>query len=149
MGPGVLGALASYASHFESENFFWWLLRLWTTHWCKKILVANFFPDGPHNALTIFIHLQHMSNHITAPTIKVHDHRSVGFSVTAERNRQTTYLYVVTLFQQSVLPRATTRGAVLVPCVPENCPTLSHYTQHSLPSSNLRLYRLIIAAQPH
>ena len=54
---GVLGAwrkiaLASYASHFESENFFWWLLRLWTTHWCKKILVTNFFPDGPQNALT-------------------------------------------------------------------------------------------------
>ena len=48
---GVLGAwrkiaLASYASHFESENFFWWLLRLWRTHWCKKILVTNFFPDG-------------------------------------------------------------------------------------------------------
>ena len=40
-------ALASYASHFENENFFWWLLRLWTTHWCKKILVANFFTDGP------------------------------------------------------------------------------------------------------
>ena len=40
-------ALASYASHFENENFFWWLLRPWTTHWYKKILVTNFFTDGP------------------------------------------------------------------------------------------------------
>ena len=39
-------------------------------------------------------------------------HPPVVFGATVERNRRTTYVYVVRPFQQSVLPRASMRGDV-------------------------------------
>ena len=55
---GVLGRLNKNCSSELCQSLwewklFWWLLKLWTTHWCKKIMVANFFADGPSYRLIL------------------------------------------------------------------------------------------------
>ena len=75
--------LASFANPFKSENFYWWLLRLWGTHWCKKSWYT-LFTDSPKYGLmcpTNIIKLVHTRPNFSTYEYKFMDNsKNKGFT---------------------------------------------------------------------